>query len=76
MRREVSTPLTNEKVTYIEFQGDLWVTMTFGFSYSKVSLGISPLLIYINSENMKTLHIPLLFIYIKDILIFNSPNEN
>ena len=35
MRREVSTPLSNEKVTYIEFQGDLWVTLTFGFSYSQ-----------------------------------------
>ena len=35
MRIEVSAPLSNEKVTYIEFQGDLWVTLTFGFSYSQ-----------------------------------------
>ena len=35
MRREVPTFLSNEKVTYIEFQGDLWVTLTFGFSYSQ-----------------------------------------
>ena len=26
MRREVPDPLSNEKVTYIEFQDDLWVT--------------------------------------------------
>ena len=26
MRREVLTPLSNEKVKYIEFQDDLWVT--------------------------------------------------
>jgi len=26
MRREVPTLLSNEKVTYIEFQDDLWVT--------------------------------------------------
>jgi hypothetical protein len=25
MRREVPTPLSNEKDTYIEFQDDLWV---------------------------------------------------
>ena len=25
----------NEKVTYIELQGGLWVTLTFGFSYSQ-----------------------------------------
>jgi hypothetical protein len=35
MRREVTTLLSNEKFTYIEFQGDLWVTLTFGFSYSQ-----------------------------------------
>ena len=35
MRREVLDPLSNEKVTYIEFQGDLWVTLTFVFSYSQ-----------------------------------------
>ena len=35
MRREVSAPLSNEKVTYIEFQGELWVTLTFGCSYSQ-----------------------------------------
>ena len=35
MRREVPTLLTNGKVTYIEFQGDLWVTLMFGFSYSQ-----------------------------------------
>ena len=29
------TPLSNEKVTYIEFQGDLCVTLAFGFSYSQ-----------------------------------------
>ena len=28
-------PLSNEKVTYIDFQGDLWVTLTFGFSHSQ-----------------------------------------
>jgi hypothetical protein len=41
MRREVSTLLMNEKVTYIDFQGDLWVTLTLGFSYSKVAFGLS-----------------------------------
>jgi hypothetical protein len=35
MGKEVSTLLLNEKVTYIEFQGDLLVTLTFGFSYSQ-----------------------------------------
>jgi hypothetical protein len=35
MRREVMASLSNERVTYIEFQGDLWVTLTFGFSHSK-----------------------------------------
>ena len=71
MRIEVLTPLTNEKVTYIEFQGDLWVTLSFGFSYSKVAFDLSfsqsgswnfsSLLITIMLENMKTLHIPHLF---------------
>ena len=28
-------PLSNEKVTYIEFQGDLWVTLTFRVSHSQ-----------------------------------------
>jgi hypothetical protein len=76
MRREVSASLSNEKVTYIEIQGDLWVTLTFVFSYSQSVPWNFLLLIYINLENMNTLHIPLLFIYIKNILIFNSPNEN
>ena len=31
MRREVLTLLSNEKVTYIEFQGDLWVTSSTSF---------------------------------------------
>jgi hypothetical protein len=35
MRREVLALLMNEKVTYIELQGDLWVTFTCGFSYSQ-----------------------------------------
>ena len=35
MRREVLAPFSNEKVTFIEFHGDLWVTLTFGFSYSQ-----------------------------------------
>ena len=76
MRREVMAALKDEKVTYIEFKGDLWVTLTFIFSYSQSVPWNFSSLIYKNSKNMKTLHIPLLFIYIKDIFIFNSPNEN
>ena len=50
MRREVSTLLMNKKVTYIEFQGDLWVTLPLDFHiprwlldfhFPKVTLGIS-----------------------------------
>ena len=41
MRREVPTPLSNEKVTYIKFQGDLWVALTLGFSHSKVTFRFS-----------------------------------
>ena len=33
--------LMNEKVTYIELQGDLWVTLALGFSYSKVAFGFA-----------------------------------
>ena len=62
-------PLSKEKVTYIEFQGDIWVTLTFGFSYSQsVPWNFSSLNLH-KFENMKTLHIPLLFIYIKNILL-------
>ena len=31
MRREVPAPLSNEKVRYIEFQGDFWVTLCLAF---------------------------------------------
>ena len=41
MRREVPSYLMNEKVTCIELQGDLWVTLTLGFSYSKLPFGFS-----------------------------------
>ena len=41
MRREVPALLMNEKVTYKVFQGDHWVTLTLGFSYSKVAFGLS-----------------------------------
>ena len=59
MRREVPTLLMNEKVTYIEFQGDLWVTLTFGFSHSQsVPWNFLSLLITIIMENMKNIHIP------------------
>ena len=68
MRREVLDLLMNDKVTYIEFQGDLWVTLTLGFSYSKVTFvfsfsqsdpwNLSSLLITIITENVKTLQIP------------------
>ena len=51
MRREVLTPLWNEKVTYIEFQGDLWVTLTFGFSHSQSVPWNFSSLNYINKEN-------------------------
>ena len=76
MRREVLALLSNEKATYIEFQGDLWVTLTFGFSYSQSVPWNFLFLFYINSENMKTLHIPLLCNYMKIYSYFNSPNEN
>ena len=51
MRREISTLLSNEKVTYIEFQGDLWVTLTFVFSHSQSVLWNFSSLNYINKEN-------------------------
>ena len=35
MIREVTTLLMNEKVTYIELQADLWVTLTFRFLHSQ-----------------------------------------
>ena len=41
MRPEFLALVMNEKVTYIEFQGDLWVTLTLGFSHSKVTFGFS-----------------------------------
>lgn len=51
MRRDVLAPLSNEKVTYTEFQGDLSVTLTFGFSHSqRVPWNLSSLN-YINKEN-------------------------
>ena len=70
MRREVSAPLSNEKVTYIEFQGDLWL-FTFpkcllAFHIPKVTLGVSLLN---SSKNMKTLHIPHFCILHKNICI-------
>ena len=68
MRREVTAFLSNKKVTYIEFQDDLWVTFDPWLSYSKVAFGLSfsqsdswnlsSLLIAIILENMKSLHIP------------------
>ena len=51
MRREVPTPLSNEKVTYTEIQGDLWVTLTFGFSHSQSVPWNFSSLNYINKEN-------------------------
>ena len=69
--------LSNEKVTYIEFQGDLWVTLTFGFSYSQSDpWNFSSLLITIIIESRKTLHIPHFCILHKTYSYFNSPNEN
>ena len=69
MRREVLTLLTNEKVTYIEFQGDLWVTLTFGFSHSQsVPWNFSSLELH-NFGKDKTFHIPHLFNYIKSKII-------
>ena len=69
--------LSNEKVTYIEFQGDLWVTLTFGFSYSQSDpWNLYSLLITIIIENMKTLHIPHFCIFHKIHSYFNYPNEN
>ena len=77
-------PLMNENVTYIDFQGDLWVKLTLGFSYSKVAFGLSfsqsdplnfsSLLITIITKNMKTLHIPHFCIFHKIYSYFNSPN--
>ena len=51
MRREVLAPLSNEKVRYIEFQGDLWVTLTFVFSHSQSVPWNFSSLNYINKEN-------------------------
>jgi hypothetical protein len=53
MRREVLTPLSNEKVTYIEIQGDLWVTLTFGFLHSQSVPWNFSYLNYINKENRR-----------------------
>ena len=52
MRREVPASLSNEKVKYIEFQGDLWVTLTFGFSHSQSVPWNFYSLNYINKENI------------------------
>ena len=39
MRREVTAFLMNEKVTYIDFQGDLWVTFDpWNFSYILITI--------------------------------------
>ena len=79
MRREVLALLSNEKVTYIEFHGNLWVTLTLGFSHSKMTFdfsysqsdpwNFSSLLITIIMENMNTLHIPHFWILQKNKII-------
>ena len=68
MRREVLVLLSNEKVTYIEFQDDLWVTFDpwlfifqggfWPFIFPKWLLEFLFSFNYNNLENMKTLHIP------------------
>ena len=76
MRREVSTPLSNEKVTYIKFQDDLWVTFDpwlfifqggfWPFIFPKWLFEFLFSFNYNNSENMKTLHIPQFWIFYKN----------
>ena len=69
MRREVPTPLSNEKVTYKRIPKMAFeLHLTLGFLHSKVDFGLSfsqsdswnffSLLITIILENVKTLHIP------------------
>ena len=68
MRREVPVSLSNEKVTYIEFQDDLWVTFDpwvfifqghfWPFIFPKWLLELLFYFNYNKLENMKTLHIP------------------
>ena len=70
MRREVISLLTDEKVTYIEFQGDLWVTLTFGFSYSQsvpwnlTSLNLHKLRKYEDSSYSSFIYLHKIYSYI------------
>ena len=76
MRREVSVPLSNEKVTYIEFQGDLWVTLTFGFSYSQsVPWNFSSLNLHKFGKYEDSSYSSFIYLH-KKYSYFNSPNEN
>ena len=73
---EFMTPFSCENFTYIDFQGGLWVTLTFGFSYSQSVPWNFLFFIYINLENMKTLHISYIIdLHGKYISSFNSLNE-
>ena len=84
MRREVPTSLSNEKVTYIELQDDLWVTFgpwlfTFQggfwpFIFPKWLLEFLFSFNYNKLENMKTLHIPHYWIFYKNNIYNILPN--
>jgi hypothetical protein len=68
--------LSNEKVTYVESQGDLWVTLTFVFSYSQSvpwnfsSLNLHKFRKYEDSSYSSFIYLHKIYSY------FNSPNEN
>ena len=83
MRREVLALLSNAKVTYIEFQDDLWVTFDPWLSYSEVAFGLSfsqsdswnfSSFNYNKLENMKTLHIPLFGFFLQNNIYNISQN--
>ena len=75
MRREVLALLLNEKVTYIEFQVDLWVTLTFGFYSQSVLWNFSSLNLHNFGKYEDSSYSS--FIYLHKInSYFNNPNEN
>ena len=75
MRREVSMLLSYEKVIDTKFQGDLWVTLTFGFSYSQsVPWNFSSLNLHKFGKYEDSSYSSFIYLH-KRYFYFNSLNE-
>ena len=76
MRREVGIPFSCEEFTYIDSQGYLWVTLTFGFSHSQsVPWSFCSLFKYIRKIG-RLFTFPPLFIYMENLFFLYPPNED